>query len=212
MPYMRGDYYSRGDYTRGDPGFFGSLFHAVTGVVGGAVTGFLGGGPKGAIVGAVAGAGGAIHHNVQTATLEAGGSGSAYTPALRAAHAQALATHQAGGAATGVMTTLQGPGGMMPALAGRYGGRRMHVNKSTYAVRGGGTSHYPPGLALVVKGTSLVPNRRMNVANPRALRRSLRRVAGFAKLTKRVKRAVSMAASAVGVHHRGGKRAPPRKR
>jgi hypothetical protein len=97
------------------------------------------------------------------------------------------------------------------ALAGRFGGRRMHPNKSTYVVRGGGTSRYPPGLNIVVKGTSLVPTRRMNVANPRALRRSLRRVAGFAKLTKRVRHAVSLAASAVGVH-RGARRKAIRRR
>jgi len=34
-------------------------------------------------------------------------------------------------------------------------------------------------------GTKLVRNRRMNVANPRALRRSMRRVQGFEKLARR---------------------------
>jgi hypothetical protein len=46
----------------------------------------------------------------------------------------------------------------------------------------------------------------MNVGNARALRRSLRRVSGFAKLVKRSKRAISRAASAVGVHRGGGKK------
>ena len=104
---------------------------------------------------------------------------------------------------------LIGAGGlpMGPVSGGAFGvrQRRMHPNKSTYVTRGGGTSHYPPGLNLVLKGTSLVPTRRMNVANGRALRRALRRVAGFAKTVKRVRRAVSMASSAVGVRHHGKK-------
>lgn len=49
--------------------------------------------------------------------------------------------------------------------------------------------------------------RRMNVANAKALRRALRRVAGFGKLAKRAKRDIARAASAVGVR-RGGGRSP----
>lgn len=41
--------------------------------------------------------------------------------------------------------------------------------------------------------------RRMNVANAKALRRALRRVAGFGKLARRAKRDIARAASAVGV-------------
>jgi len=47
-------------------------------------------------------------------------------------------------------------------------------------------------------GTVCVTNRRMNVANPRALRRSLRRVAGFGKLAQRSKRDIRRAAKAIG--------------
>src|SRR5207245_9692893 len=90
----------------------------------------------------------------------------------------------------------------LPLMA-QPGPRRLHPNKSTYVTRGGGTSRWPPQLEVHFKGTEAVPTRRMNVANPRALRRALRRVAGFAKITKRVRRAVSMAASAVGVRHHG---------
>jgi len=50
--------------------------------------------------------------------------------------------------------------------------------------------------------------KRMNVANPKALRRALRRVAGFGKLAKRAKRDIARAASAIGVRSggRGGSR------
>src|SRR5207245_7682103 len=85
------------------------------------------------------------------------------------------------------------------------GDRRLDPNKSTYVTRGGGTSRWPPQLEVHFKGTEAVPTRRMNVADPRALRRALRREAGFAKITKRVRRAVSMAAGAVGVRHHGKK-------
>ncbi len=92
--------------------------------------------------------------------------------------------------------------------AGLPGMRRTHPNKSTYVIRGGGTSRWGPGgqLVLVPRGTMAVPNRRMNVANPRALRKALRRVAGFGKLTHRARRAIARAASAVGIHHRTGKK------
>lgn len=40
--------------------------------------------------------------------------------------------------------------------------------------------------------------RRMNVLNPKALRRSIRRVSGYAKTTARVRKAVKSAARAVG--------------
>jgi hypothetical protein len=80
--------------------------------------------------------------------------------------------------------------------------RRSHPNKATYVIRGGGTSRWGPAgqVQVIPKGSTQVPNRRMNVANGRALRRALRRVAGFGKLAKRSRRAVSMAASALGVH------------
>jgi len=47
-------------------------------------------------------------------------------------------------------------------------------------------------------GSYLVRNRSMNVANPRALRRSLRRVAGFGKLAQRSKKDIRRAAKAIG--------------
>jgi len=47
-------------------------------------------------------------------------------------------------------------------------------------------------------GTVCVSNRTMNVSNPRALRRGLRRVAGFGKLAKRAKKDIRRAAKAIG--------------
>ena len=63
--------------------------------------------------------------------------------------------------------TATGPG-VLP-----YGGR-------------GGAGLVPSGYHYAKDGSMrLVRNRRMNVANPRALRRALRRTAGFVKLAKR---------------------------
>jgi len=47
-------------------------------------------------------------------------------------------------------------------------------------------------------GTICVRNRSMNVANPRALRRGLRRVSGFGKLAMRSKKTIKAAARAMG--------------
>jgi hypothetical protein len=203
MGYYRGDYY-RGDYYRGDPGIFGAIGR----VIGGAVTGFISRGPVGAIIGAASGAGAATAANIREETLAAGDQGSAYTPALRAKHALALMRGGAGGGTPirGGLAVMPRAGGMVgPPLEGMGGRRRTHLNKSTYYRRGGGTQNLTPG--LVLKHTEFVPNRRMNVANPRALRRAIRRAAGFGKLVKHMKRAIARANSAVGNVHRGRKAA-----
>jgi hypothetical protein len=217
MGYMRGDYYTRGDYMgRGDPGFFGDLFRGITHVVGGALGGVLTGGPIGGIIGAVKGAVSGTHANIDAGVREAavndssGGTNPGNLPVLRSPGA--LITPPPGGMGSDIIRmsplgTPVSPAAIARQMAGRGGGVRRHYpNKSTYVTRGGGTSRWPVGLQVHPKGTEAVPSRRMNVANPRALRRSLRRVAGFAKLTKRVRRAVSMAASAVGVHRRASKK------
>lgn len=63
-----------------------------------------------------------------------------------------------------------------------------------------------PTVKIVDQNTGRVVGgrKRMNVANPRALRRALRRVAGFGKLAKRAKRDIARAASAIGVRRGGG--------
>lgn len=207
MYYQQGDYY-RGDYYRGDPGIFGFLGNVArtVGRIGiGAATGFLtGGGIKGAIVGAAGGAGESVVRESSRAVVEAGGGESAYTPAMKAQHAEILAR---GGAGKIMRGGLANQGVMGPPIAGVYGirQRRMHLNKSTYYRRGGGTQQMPPG--LVLKGTSLVPSRRMNVGNARALRRAIVRLSGFGKLVHRMKRAVGRANTAVGNVHRARKAA-----
>jgi hypothetical protein len=185
--YYHGDHYRRyaGDYYRGDPSFLsgiGNFFKKVVGVVAPAAVGFLTGGPKGAIAGAVGGATATTAEGITQETLAAGGSESAYTPELQAQHALALQKQKLKGP-TG-LPALPPPGGGM-AMVAMHGARRMHANKSTYVTRGGGTSRWPVGLTVHVKGTEAVPSRRMNVANPRALRRALRRAQGFAKLARR---------------------------
>lgn len=155
MSYYQGDFY-RGDFYRGDPGFFSFL-----GGLAKSAAGFIPG------VGPVAQAGiGAL-----TTKLGSGGMASAATslvrrgvaavkghPVLSAAGAAGVLT--AGGAMAGRETALMGAPGM-----GRKG---YHMSKA----RKGHPSH-------------LVRNRRMNVCNPRALRRSIRRAHGFAKLAMR---------------------------
>jgi hypothetical protein len=204
MYYQQGDYY-RGDYYRGDPGLFGFLGKVAktVGRIGiGAATGFVtGGGIKGAIVGAAGGAGEATVANIRSETLAAGGEASAYTPAMRARHAEIVARGGAGLITRGGLAN-QGVAlatGVMPHL------RRMHANRSTYVTRGGGTSRWPVGIQVHPKGTELVPSRRMNVFNPRAARRAARRLAGLGKGLLRIRRVVGRAATALGSHRGRGR-------
>ena len=210
--YYTGDYY-RGDYYRGDPGIFGFL-GTVAKTVGrvalGTAVGFISGGPKGAIGGAITGAAGAAGANLRTETLGAGGSSSAYTPAMKARHAEIVARGGSGLLQRGGLAMQGAPGMALQSAPGQFV-RRMHWNRSTYITRGGGTSRWPVGLAVHPKGTEPVPSRRMNPANPRALRRAIHRMTGFGRIVKRMKRAIARASSAVGNVHRG-RRAPVRRR
>jgi hypothetical protein len=180
MGYYSGDpgYYS------GDPGIF-DIFGRVARVLGGAAIGAATGGPVGAILGAAKGTALAVRHGTQVETLAAGGSGSAYTPAMRARHALVLAHGGSGTIMRGGLA-MQGARAGMAMLPAGEGRRKLHWNRSTYVTRGGGTSRWPVGLAIHPKGTEPVPSRRMNVANPRALRRGIRRLRGFAKIARKV--------------------------
>jgi hypothetical protein len=75
---------------------------------------------------------------------------------------------------------------LRPELMGLCNVKGRRLNKSTYVTRGGGTSQWPQQILIHPKGTECVKSRRMNVANVRALRRSIRRATGFAKLARRV--------------------------
>lgn len=189
MPYYsEGDYYGQGDYYRGD-GIFSAIgrgLKVLAGAAGGAIGGFLKGGPVGAARGAIGGVittvPSVVSSGIQMETLAAGGSQSALTPELIAMHAAAVAR----GAAPMIMPPGGGPMMMLPGM-GLMTMRGYRPNKSTYAVRGGGTSRWGPAgmVRLIAKGTVPVKSRRMNVANPKALRRGLRRAAGFVKLARR---------------------------
>jgi hypothetical protein len=206
--YGKGDYYA-GDYYAGDPflggllaagasGLFGKLFGKkapATSIapydpnigVFASGGGTIGSSAAGVNPGSI---GGAIEGFMKAHPFLTGIAGVTGVGALATASAKLMALGGRPMPGTGLMAR---PGmGMVSAT-----GRRLHPNKSTYVTR--------RDMQLHPRGTTLVTTRRMNVANPRALRRSLRRVAGFAKLTKRVRRAVSMAASAVGIHHRARK-------
>lgn len=177
--YAAGDYYGGVPFRRGDPGILGSLFKGVTGAIGG----FLGSGlnPLGAITGAVRGI--------------TGGSTPAALPSV-------------GTIASPQLIPMQAPVLQMPAP----------IKKTTIGPAGMvySSTTYPPakGVEYIqdANGNLVMVRRkrkRMNVANPRALRRALRRVAGFGKLASRARRDIGRAATAVGAHRRsfgGGSR------
>jgi len=174
VAYYQGDYY-QGDYYQGDP-FFGAL-------IGGAVSWLgkklLGRGAKAAGKTAVArvGAGAATG-------LVAGGAGAGMAAlAARALPAGGILTIPTPGGGVFRPGRLL-PGGV-PATSPGCCPSGFHFNKGM--TRTGA----PPG-------TVCVRNRSMNVANPRALRRSLRRVAGFGKLAQRAKKDIRRASKAIG--------------
>jgi hypothetical protein len=172
MGYYRGDYY-RGDYYRGDPGIFSSIGKFIGGaakLVGGIVPG-----PAGAVL---RGGGGAIQHFA--------GGGPRLPMIAPPSFGGSLAMQGEPG------KVLVGGGGAGVPLRPMIGTtpRGLHPNKSTYVTRGGGTSHWPMQLLVHPAHTENVRNRRMNVGNAKALRRSLHRIAGFAHLARRVMRFV----------------------
>jgi len=163
-------YYARpaGDYKTygyaGDPGFLSSLWKGVKKVAKFAIGTAIGGPIGGAIVSQIGGGGGGPPQQFPVAPGTIGGAisfpggttvSTAYQPKVMRPGIGRLPPF-----------TAQGPG-VMPA-----GGR-------------GGTL-VPSGWHFAKDGSGkLVRNRRMNVANPRALRRSMRRVQGFEKLARR---------------------------
>lgn len=163
-------YYQRpqGDYKTygyaGDPGFLSSLWKGIKKIVpivlGGAI-----GGPIGAIVGGLGGGKPAPPSQFPMVPQAGGGfpvGGSITMPGGMTFSGQAMIP----GRGRLPPFTATGPG-VLPA-----GGR--------------GGAMVPSGYHFAKDGSGrLVRNRRMNVANPRALRRSMRRVQGFEKLARR---------------------------
>ncbi|SRR5712691_863225 len=187
MPYYNaGDYYGRGDYYQagGIFGFLGGVFKKAVGLIPGV----------GPVLQAAAGIRSALqHHGVPLpAPYVPGPAG--MVPGVGSALEQGFAGLAPGGGGVpmiappaGVITTSPLGTPVHPAAIAMQLARMRHThpNKSTYVSRGGGTSRWPPGLLVHPAHTEMVTSRRMNVANPRALRRALRRAAGFVKLARR---------------------------
>jgi len=96
----------------------------------------------------------------------------------------------AGGAAVATSTpalpAIAPPPGSIGGSLTMPGGARLSVGGVLPTHAGLLPGHTPSGYHLDKKtGTRWVRNRRMNVANPRALRKALRRTDGFVKLAKR---------------------------
>lgn len=172
MGYYRGDYY-RGDYYRGDPGIFGSIGRGLR-KIGGAIARTAGSilpGPVGMLARAIAPPPGA------------GGRVTFFPP-------EPSIPNPFGGGNPGFFPPMGGGGSQMPVVIDSRTGqlctlKGTRLNKSTYITRGGGTSRWPNDIIVHQRGTECVKTRRMNVANPRALRRAIRRTAGFVKLARR---------------------------
>ena len=167
-------YYSRpqGDYKTygyaGDPGWLSSIWKGIKKVAPSIIGGFVGG-PVGAVIGSQSGGGGGKQLTVPgtfggTVAFPGGMTvGGAYTPGTIVPGQGRLPPFTAKGA------------GVLP-----YGGR------TTAGFSAQGCPQCPTGYHFDKRtGLKCVRNRRMNVANPRALRRSLRRIQGFEKLVKR---------------------------
>jgi len=159
---QRGDYRTYG-YGRGDPGFLSSLWKGVKKIAAPVLGGLIGG-PIGALV-----AGGV-----------GGGGGS--TPPIMAP--------RTGGAPQ--YTTKIGPLSQstfyppVPRMPGGAGYMPTAHERMASASAGQGAAGCPRGYHLAKDGSGRwVRNRRMNIANPRALRRAMRRVQGFEKMAKR---------------------------
>ena len=177
MAYYQGDYY-QGDYYQGDP-FFGGLI--ATGASWLAKKIFK---RKIATVG-----------QAELARRATGGLKRAAIVGGGAAAAMGLQIPIPG---TPFQVT---PGAFLPGGTPLFGRRPVSLNlpvgSSAYTAPPGGCC--PSGYHLAKDNSGrCVRNRSMNVANPRALRRSLRRVAGFGKLAQRSKRDIRRAAKAIG--------------
>jgi len=163
-------YYSpqTGDYRTygyaGDPGFLSSLWRGVKKIALPIIGGMLAG-PVGAGIG----------------TAVAGGAPKPGTPPM---FPQQFGGPRVVGQVTMPGGAAFGAGIEFPSRTPK--GRRYGPAMSQPAIAGPGAGMIPSGYHYAKDGSGrLVRNRRMNVANPRALRRSMRRVQGFEKLARR---------------------------
>ena len=176
MAYYQGDYY-QGDYYSGDP-FLGALIGMGASWLGKKLLG------KGAKTAGTAIAKGSVSKwGKVPAIMTAAAVGSGLTVPVPFTPFQVTPQAFLPGGQPLVSrrpAPLMGPPAPGGACPSGY-----HLNKATSC------DGRPPG-------SYMVRNRSMNVANPRALRRSLRRVAGFGKLAKRAKTDIRRAAKAIG--------------
>lgn len=165
MSYARrpmGDYKTYG--YAGDPGWLSSIWKGIKKVAPMIIGGMVGG-PAGAIIGA-AGSGGGTKITPTFPTVPGTVGGAISFP---------------GGTS---ISTAYVPGAIVP---GR-GRLPPYTAAGPGVLPGGGRggAMVPSGYHFAKDGSGrLVRNRRMNVANPRALRKAMRRVQGFEKLAKR---------------------------
>jgi len=158
----RGDYRTYG-YAAGDPGFLSSLWKGVKKIAAPIVGGMIGG-PFGAALGTAFGGGGRTPTIRQQAVAQP-----RQNIALRMGPIAARSTDF-----YPPVPQFRGTPMARPAVTGMEN------------LGAGGTGCCPRGFHLAKDGSGrCVRNRRMNVANPRALRRSMRRVQGFEKLARR---------------------------
>lgn len=183
MAYYQGDYY-QGDYYQGDP-FLGALIGMGASWLGKKL---LGRGAKAAGTTAIARVGAAAGTGLVTGTAVGlaappimSGLGSAIRTVGQSVFARGVPANMTPGQPNFTTTAYgQAPAGCCPS--------GFHLNKSI------GRGKQTMGMA---PGSYCVRNRAMNVSNPRALRRGLRRVVGFGKLAGRVRKSVKAAARAV---------------
>jgi len=164
MSYARrpmGDYKTYG--YAGDPGWLSSLWKGIKKVAP-AIIGGIVGGPAGAVIAGGLGGGGG------------GGVPMKPTPGILAGQV----TFPGGtsiGMGYGPGTMVPGQGRLPPYTA---------TGPGVLPAGGRGGVMVPSGYHFAKDGSGrLVRNRRMNVANPKALRRAMRRAAGFEKLARR---------------------------
>ncbi len=157
-----GDYKTYG--YAGDPGWLSSIWKGIKKiapmVIGGAI-----GGPAGVAIGSIGGGG--------------GGGGTPGVPMRIPGTVGGALTFPGG---TGIQLGYH-PSQTIPGV--KYGGIRPGPPGKQLASIGP-LGQCPTGYHYAKDGSGrLVRNRRMNIANPRALRRAMRRVQGFEKMAKR---------------------------
>jgi len=175
VAYYQGDYY-QGDYYQGDP-FLGSLFAKGLGWLGKKI----------------------FKRKLNPVGMEALERASASGLRRAAPYAAAGAVALAPSIPIPFTKMQVTPSAFFPGGRPFVGPRRPQQPLNLTMGVGPSGACCPSGFHMAKDGSGrCVRNRSMNVANPRALRRSLRRVAGFGKLAQRAKKDIRRASKAIG--------------